>query len=56
MGLEPAAPQLHVDSGPLASKSAGFPLPKPEMGYAFWQLGICARRLGALTEVLALRK
>ena len=42
--------------GAVGMEIGRFPLPKPEMGYAFWQLGICARRLGALTEVLPLRK
>ena len=52
MGVELTAPQLRVDWRPLAPKSVGVPLPKPKVGFAFRKLGVRARRVGALTELL----
>jgi hypothetical protein len=52
LGVELTAPQLRVDWRPLAPKSVGVPLPKPEVGFAFRKLGVRARQVGALTELL----
>jgi hypothetical protein len=56
LGGAPTPPQLRVAPWPLGKRSAGVPLSKPEVGFAFRQLGVHARGLGALTNTDLLKQ